>query len=131
MFLCLVLLQNSLRLFSILYILFSFSCSLAIIHIIVSSSSVIGSSASVILSLIPSRVFSISGTVLFVAICSLVRLDPCSMLFAVYPFYFEGFHLNFILSLFAIITLNTFGDRLPIFYSFIWYCRLLPWLFHL
>ena len=53
----LILSQRSLRLSSILFILFSLFCCLAIISTIVSSSSRICSSTSVILLLIPSRVF--------------------------------------------------------------------------
>ena len=53
---CLILSQRSLRLSSI-FILFPLFCSLAVISTILSSSSLIHSSVSVILLLVPSRVF--------------------------------------------------------------------------
>ena len=78
MLVCLVLSQRSLRLSSILFILFSLFCSVAVISTILSSRSLFRSSASVILLLIPSREFLISCiycSSLFV--CSLVLLGPC------------------------------------------------------
>ena len=71
----LMLSQRSLRLSSILFILFSLFCSAAGISTILSSRSLMSFSASVILLLIPSIVFLISFIVLFV--CSLVILGPC------------------------------------------------------
>ena len=56
----LMLSQRSLRLSSVLFILFSLFCSVVVISTILSSRSLIHSSASVILLLIPSRVFLIS-----------------------------------------------------------------------
>ena len=56
----LMLSQRSLRLSSVLFILFPLFCSLAVISTILSSSSLIHSSASVILLLIPSSIFFIS-----------------------------------------------------------------------
>ena len=53
----LILSQRSLRLSSILFIIFSLFCPVAVISTIVSSRSLVGFSASVILLLIPSRVF--------------------------------------------------------------------------
>ena len=74
----LMLSQRPVRLSSILFILFSLSCSVVVISTILSSRSLILSSASVILLLIPSRVFFISFIVFFiVAGCSLVLLCPC------------------------------------------------------
>ena len=73
----LVLSQRSLRLSSILFILFSLFYSSAVISIILSSSSLIHSSASIFLLLIPSSVFFISVIVLFISVCSLVLLDLC------------------------------------------------------
>ena len=64
----LILSQGSLRLSSVLFILFTLFCSSAIISTILSSSSLIHSSASDILLLIPSRVFLISVIVLFVCL---------------------------------------------------------------
>jgi len=61
----LILSQRSLRLSSILFILFTLFCSSEVICSVLSSSSVIHSSASDILLLIPSRVFLISVIVLF------------------------------------------------------------------
>ena len=60
MLVCLVLSQRSLRLSSILFILFSLFCSSALISTLLSSSSLICSSASVFLLLIPSSYFFIS-----------------------------------------------------------------------
>ena len=62
---CLTLSQRSLRLSSFLYILFSFFPSASFISTILSSTSLILSSASVILLLVPSRVFLISFFALF------------------------------------------------------------------
>ena len=65
----LILSQRSLRLSSVLFILFTLFCSSEVISTILSSSSLIHSSASDILLLIPSRVFLISAIVLFVSVC--------------------------------------------------------------
>ena len=65
----LVLSKRSLRLSSILFILFCLFYFSAVIYTILSSSSLIHSSASVILLLIPSRVFFISVIVLFISVC--------------------------------------------------------------
>ena len=75
---CLMLSQRSLRLSLILFILFSLFCFVIVISTILSSRSLIRSSASVILLLIPSREFLIHllcCSSLFV--CSLVLLGPC------------------------------------------------------
>ena len=58
---CLILSQRSLRLSSVLFILFVLLCSSEVIFTILSSSSLICYSASDILLLIPSRVFLISA----------------------------------------------------------------------
>ena len=63
----LILSQRSLRLSSMLFILFTLFCSSGIISSILSSRSLIHSSASNILVLIPSRVFLISVIGLFVS----------------------------------------------------------------
>ena len=55
--------------FFFFFILFTLFCSWEVISTILSSSSLICSSASDILLLIPSRAFSISVTVLFVSLC--------------------------------------------------------------
>ena len=61
--------QRFLRLSSILFILFILFCSSEVISTILSSSSLIHSSASNILLLISSRVFLVSVIVLFVSVC--------------------------------------------------------------
>ena len=61
--------QRSLRLSSVLFILSTLFCSSEVISTILSSSSLICYSASDIVLLIPSRVFSISVIVLFVSVC--------------------------------------------------------------
>ena len=67
----LMLSRKSLRLSSILFFLFSLYCFVTVISTILSSRSLIHSSASVILLLIPSRVFLISFIVLFIIVCLL------------------------------------------------------------
>ena len=65
----LILSQRSLRLASVLFILFTLFCYSEVISTIFFSSSLIHSSASDILLLIPSRVFLISVIVLVVSVC--------------------------------------------------------------
>ena len=65
----LILSQRSLRLSSVLFCLFTLFCTSEVISTILSSSSLIYSSASDILLLIPSRVFLISVIMLFVSVC--------------------------------------------------------------
>ena len=65
---CLILSQRSLRLSSVLFILFTLVCSSEVISTILSSSSLSRSFASDIVLLIPSRVFLISVIVLFVSV---------------------------------------------------------------
>ena len=72
----LMLSQRSLRLSSILFILFSFFCS-AVISTILFSRSLICSSASIILLFIPSREFLIYLCCSSLFVCSLVLLSPC------------------------------------------------------
>ena len=67
----LMLSQRSVRLSSILFILFSLFFSVAVISTILSSRSLILYSASVILLLIPSRAFLNSFIVLFITVCLL------------------------------------------------------------
>ena len=69
MLVCLILSQRSLRLSSVLFILFTLFCSSEVISTTLSSSSLICSSVSDILLLIPSRVFLISIIVFFVSVC--------------------------------------------------------------
>ena len=77
MLVCLILSQRSLRLSSDLFILFTLFCSSEVISIILSSSSLIHSSASDILLLIPSRVFLISVIVLSLHVYSFILLGLC------------------------------------------------------
>ena len=74
-----LILSQGLRLYSVLFILFTLYCSSEVVSTILSSSSLIRSSASDILLLIPSRVFLISVIVLFVSlsIFSLILLCLC------------------------------------------------------
>ena len=67
MLVCLILSQRSLRLYSVLFILFTLFCFSEVISTILSSSSLIRS-VSAILLLIPSRVFLTSVIVLFVCL---------------------------------------------------------------
>ena len=112
----LVLSQRSLRLSSILFILFTLFCSSEVISTILSSRSLIRSSASAILLLIPSRVFLISVIVLFVSVCLLFNsyrfflINSC-----IFSILFSRF-----LIIFTIIILNSFSDSLPISSRFIW-----------
>ena len=77
--------QMSLRLSSILLILFSFFCSTAVISTIPFGSPHTHSPASVILLLITSSVFFISVIVIFITVCSRVLLNfvlSCVQLYA-------------------------------------------------
>ena len=69
MLVCLILSQRSLKLSSIIFILFALFCSSATISTILSSSSLFHSYASVNLLLFPSRVILISVIVLFIFLC--------------------------------------------------------------
>jgi len=74
----LILLQRCLRLSSVLFILFTLFCSSEVISTVLSSNSLIHSSASDTLLLIPSRVFLISANVfLFLYVYSLILLGLC------------------------------------------------------
>ena len=88
----LMLSQWSLRLSSILFILFSLFSSAIVISTILSSSSLIRSSASVILLFIPSGEFLISFIVLFIIVCLLFSSSRSLLIVSVfYPFYFQDF----------------------------------------
>ena len=76
MLVCLILSQRSLRLSSILFIIFPLYCSSAVISTILSSSSLIHSSASVIPLLIP-FIFYFSNCVIHLFVYSLFILSPC------------------------------------------------------
>ena len=103
MLVSLILSQRSLRLSSVLFIIFSLFCSSEVISTNISSSSLIRSSALDILLVIPSRVFLISVIVLLVSVCLFFNssrsllIDYCifSILFSrfliifIYFFFFE------------------------------------------
>ena len=123
---CSVLSQKPLGLSSFLFILFSLFCSVSIISIILSSRSLIHSSVSDSLLLVPFSVFVISVIVLFIADCLLFnssrffqtclessRSEP-SVSLSVGPFYFLGFA-----SLLLSLILNSFSGTLLIFSSFV------------
>ena len=102
----LILSQRSLRLSSVLFILFTLFCSSKVISTILSSCSLIHSSALDILLLIPSRVFLISVIVLFVYVCLFFNyrsllIDSCIFLILFSRFLF----LSSLLSLFWILFL--------------------------
>ena len=112
----LMLSQRCLRLSSIPFILFSLFCSVVVIYTILSSRSLILSSASVILLLIPSREFLISLIVLFITVYLLFSsyrslLNVSCIFSTVFPRFWV---------IFTIITLNSFSGRLPISSSFVW-----------
>ena len=108
--------QRSLRLSSALLFLFTLFCSSEFISTTLSSSSLIHTSASDILLLIPSRIFLISVNVLFVSVCLFVNssrallVDSCifSILF------------SRCLIIFTAIILNSFSGNFLISASFIW-----------
>ena len=112
----LILSQRSVRLSSVVFILFTLFCPSEVISTILSSSSLIHSSVSDSLLVISSRVFLISVIVLFASMCLFFNsyrsllIDSCifSMLFSRF------------LIIFTIIILNSFSGSLPISSSFIW-----------
>ena len=108
--------QRSWRLSSVLFIPFTLFWSSEVISTILSSSSLIHSSASAILLLIPSRVFLITLIVLFVS-SYLFFNSSRSLLIDSYIFFvlFSRF-----LIIIAIIILNSFSGSLPISSAFIW-----------
>ena len=78
MLVCLMLSQKSLRLSSVLFTFFTLFCSSKVVSATLSSRSLICSSASDILLLIPSRIFLISVIVLFfLYVYSLILLGLC------------------------------------------------------
>ena len=116
MLVCLILPQRSLRLYSVLFILFTFFCFSGFISTILSSSSLIRSSASDILLLIPSRVFLISVIVLYVSICLFFSYSRSLLIdFCIFSILFSRF-----LIIYTIIILISFSGSLPISSSFIW-----------
>ena len=109
----LILSYRSLRLSSVLFILFTLFCSSEAISTNLSSSSLIHSSASDILLLIPFRVFLISVIVLFVCLVfnysRSLLIDSC-----IFFILFSRF-----LIIFTIIILNSFSGNFPISSLFI------------
>ena len=108
--------QRSLRLSSILFILFPLFCSSAVISTILYSSSLICSSASIILLLVPYRIFLISVIVLFISVC-LFFISSMSLMIVltvlnascIFSVLFSSLQ-----SIFAIIILNSLSRRLLI-----------------
>ena len=120
MLVCLIFFQRSLRLSSVLFILFTLFCSSELISTILSSSSLYRPSTSDILPLIPSRVYLISVIVMFVSVCLFFNsyksllIDSC-----IFSILFSRFLIIFI------IILDSFSGSLPISSSSIWTCVLL------
>ena len=106
----LILSQRSLRLPSVLFILFTLCYSSEIISTILSSSSLIHYSASDTLLLIPSRVFLFSVIVLFVYVCLFFN---CSRPLLIDSCIFSILFLRFLI-IFTIIVLNYFSGSLPV-----------------
>ena len=108
--------QRSLRLSSILFIPFTLVCSSEVISTIFSSSSLIRSSASDILLLIPSRVVLISVILLFVSVCLFFNCYRSLLIdYCMFSILFSRF-----LIIFTLIILNSFSGSLPLSCSFIW-----------
>ena len=120
MLVCLIFSQRSLKLSSVLFILFTLLCSSEVIFTILSSSSLICSSASVILLLIPCYVFFISVIVLFIWFfcCSLNLLLVKHFLYFLSLCLHSFFVAVEILHHFTVISLNSFPGILPISSSF-------------
>ena len=108
--------QRSLRLSSALFILFTLFCSSEVISTILSFSSLIRSSASAILLLIPSRALLLSLIVFFVSVCLFFNSSGSLLIYScIFFILFSRF-----LIIFTIIILNYLSGSLPIFSSFIW-----------
>ena len=117
----LILSLRPLRLSSVLFILFTLVCSSEVISIILSSNSLICSSASYILLLLPSRVFLISVIVLFVSVCLFFNYSRSLLIYScIFSILFSRFFFFFLI-IFTII-LNSFSGSLLIYSSFIWTC---------
>ena len=107
--------QRSLRLSSVLFILFSLFCSAVVISTILSSRSLIRSSASVILLLITSRVFLILFIYFFIIAWFLYNSSRSLLnVFCILSILFSRFWI-----IFSIIILNSFSGRLLISSSFV------------
>ena len=113
--------QRSFILSSVLFILFSLFCSLVVTCNIFSSRSLIRSSASVILLLIPCREFLISFYV-FIIVCLLFSsFSSLLNVSCIFSILLPRFWI-----IFTIITLNPFSGSLPISSSFVWCGGFLP-----
>ena len=126
MLVCLILAQMSLRLSSILFILFSLFRSSAVISTFRSSSSPI-QSASVILLLIPSRVFLISVIVFYLCLLILyffyvlVIVLTVLIVSCLFSILFSS-----LWSIFTVIILSSVSGRLLISSLCVWSCKFLP-----
>ena len=118
MFVHLVLSQRSLRLSSVLFILFTLFCSSEVVSTMLSSSSLIRSSASDFLLLIHSRLFLNSVIMLSLCVYSLILL-----------FVIDSYILFSRFLIFTIIILNSFSGSLPISTSFMWTSVFLDYFF--
>ena len=109
MLMCLILFQRSLRLSSVLFLLFTLFCSSEVISTILSSSSLI-CSASDILLLTPSRVFLTTVIVLFVSVGLFFNYSTSLLIdYCIFSILFSRFLITF-----TIIILNSFSSSLPI-----------------
>ena len=106
---CLILSQRSLRLSSVLFIIFTLFCSSEVISTMLSSSSLIRSSSSDILLLLHSRLLLDSVIMLCLCVYSLILL-----------FVIDSYILFSRVLIFTIIILNSFSGSLPISTSFMW-----------
>ena len=116
MLLHLILSQRSLGLSLVLFILFTLFWSLQVISTLLSSSSLICSSDSDILLLIPFGVFLISVIVLFVSVCLFFNSSRSLLIYSC----ILSILCSRFLSILTLIILNTFSGSLPISSSFIW-----------
>ena len=115
MLVCFILSQKSLRLSSVLFILFTFLCFSGVISTILSSNSLICSFSDILL-LIPSRVFLISVLVLFVSVCLFFNSSRSLLIDS----YIVSVLFSRFLIIFTIIILNSFSGSLLVSSSIIW-----------
>ena len=133
--------QKSLRLSSFLLIHFSFFLSVSFISIILSSTSLIQSSASIILLLVPSRVFFISFVAFFIIYLlsfissrSLLNLSYILSILVSRLFTYNSILFSRFWIIFTIIIRNSLSGRFPISSSFVWFggplsCSFTSWVF--
>jgi len=116
MLVCLILSLRSLRLASVLFILFTLFCSSEVISTILYSCSLIHPSASDSLLLILSRVFLISVIVLIVSVYLFFNSSRSLLIYScIFSILFSRF-----LIIFTSIILNSFSGSFRIYSSFIW-----------